>query len=269
MIAVQPTGSRQEMWLRGLGPEVTLLDVIKSLAVIIMICDHIGAYFFDQIEWFRAIGRIGLPVWFFLAGYSRSQRIPRPLWMGTIILIGVDLVTCQPILPLNALVGILCIRLVMDKIDRYVLGKFEIMAAVIILLLLSLLLPVYPFEYGAEAILLAISGHLARKNPGRHWFYHLFCLSIVLGCETIDFEFSWPAEILMVVGLGTMFAILLHLHRLPRVVSVRPNGVVAAMMRLGGRYTLEIYVLHITIFCVLAFFLYPDARACFQLMPVY
>ena len=260
---------------RGMGACITRLDIIKTLAVLIMICDHVGAYFFDDINLYRVIGRIGLPVWFFLAGYGKGRQIPPILWGGGIFLILVDLVTCQAILPVNALVSIMVIRLSVDFIGRHFLRKADTMIALYLILLLGILLPVDLFEYGAVGVFLGITGYLVRQSSdafpdrllGPYWPSHLFCLVIALAVQIINFEFNLTESLVMSAGLSMMFAWLVMMHKTPWQIPVR-SGALATILRLGGRYTLEIYVIHITLFCVLAFFLYPDARACFQMMPV-
>lgn len=253
---------------RGMGAAVTLLDVLKTLAVLIMICDHVGAYFFPDVPLYRVIGRFGLPVWFFMMGYARGRHIPWQLWGGGLFLIAIDLVTCQAVLPLNALVSMVFIRWSLDFFDRWFLQKFETAFALIIGLVLTVLTPVNPFEYGAIGLLLAFSGLKARQAPGKNWFFHGFVFLLTVAVQIIDFESTLMESILMVAGAGSIYMILLMLYRLPRHVGINPSSWWAAGLRLGGRYTLEIYVLHIALFCIVAFFLYPDARACFQLMPV-
>ena len=42
-----------------LPAEITSYDLLKAAAVIIMIIDHVGYYFFIDEMWWRAVGRIG------------------------------------------------------------------------------------------------------------------------------------------------------------------------------------------------------------------
>jgi hypothetical protein len=253
---------------RGMGAAVTQLDVIKTLAVAIMICDHVGAYFFDNIDLFRSIGRIGLPVWFFLAGYGKARQLPFLLVAGAIFLVGVDVVTCQAILPLNALISIIVVRYSMDFIAAHFLKKWDMLFLLCAVMALLLLLPFELFEYGPMAFMLGISGYLARHYPGKYfgkyWGYHLYALGVVMAAQIINFEFDWINTLVMLIGFTMMFGWLLSMHR----IALPANVFYGAVWRFGGRYTLEIYVVHITLFCIAAFFLFPDARTCFQILPV-
>jgi hypothetical protein len=50
-------------------------DFIKVLAIVIMIIDHVGYYLMDDNPWFRMVGRIGLPMWYFLIGYVNKLKV--------------------------------------------------------------------------------------------------------------------------------------------------------------------------------------------------
>jgi len=99
------------LFLRDRALWITRLDILKSVALLIMIIDHLGYYFFpDQILW-RAIGRAGLPVWFFLAGYSRPTRLWEPsLILGGSLICLAKVMFFGQALPLNALFSILIVH---------------------------------------------------------------------------------------------------------------------------------------------------------------
>ena len=66
---------------QSLPKELTSYDLLKSLAVILMICDHIGYFFFPEEMWFRTLGRLCLPIWFFLIGYARGDEVSKLFWI--------------------------------------------------------------------------------------------------------------------------------------------------------------------------------------------
>ena len=95
---------------KALPREITSYDLLKTFAVVIMLIDHIGAYFFPEVLWWRAIGRIGFPIWFFLVGHASGRDLPFKLWGSALLLVGANFVTGMAIFPLNALVTIILIR---------------------------------------------------------------------------------------------------------------------------------------------------------------
>ena len=91
--------------LKKLPVEVTYLDILKTVAIILMIIDHIGYYFFPENYWFRAIGRACVPVWFFLIGYANTRELPNRLLIAALILALADLILFQRVFSLNILVS--------------------------------------------------------------------------------------------------------------------------------------------------------------------
>lgn len=243
-----------------LPTDLTSLDLLKSLAVIIMVIDHMGAYFFPDL-WFRAVGRIGFPVWFFLAGYSSGRGVPEKLLIGAVILVAADVVLGFGVLPVNALFTIMAIRLLIDPIMKPVVEKklsIWVVAAVLVA-------AIYPStqlaEYGSMGIITAIFGYLVRHREKvadekmiTHYMYFSLITFVVL--QQILFGFSWLQ--IAVVTLGTL-AIRLCLLNLkvvtfPRL-SAKLPGFAEWSLKFMGRRTLEIYVAHLLVFKFVAIYL--------------
>ena len=70
------------------GREVNTHDLVKVLATIVMIIDHIGLYFVDNNDWFRIIGRLAAPLFFMLVGASGAYHQKKELIVYTFILMG-------------------------------------------------------------------------------------------------------------------------------------------------------------------------------------
>ena len=45
-------------------------DLLKFIALIVMMIDHSGAFILQDMPYLRAIGRVGIPIWFFFVGYN-------------------------------------------------------------------------------------------------------------------------------------------------------------------------------------------------------
>ena len=164
-----------------LPAELTSYDLIKALAVVIMVTDHIGMYFFPDVLWWRAVGRIGFPVWFFFAGYSLNRTIPPRVVVAGVALLVSNYVTGLGFFPLNALFSIMAIWLTIDRCMKPVMeGRLSIWALSAILFVL--ILPTYFLcEYGTQALITAIFGYLVRhrdkvKNENFIIGYMIFAL---------------------------------------------------------------------------------------------
>src|SRR5690606_10698014 len=95
---------------------LTSYDLIKAAAVLLMIVDHVGYYFFPDQDWFRVFGRMCVPIWFFLIGYARSRDLSLPLWIGLAALVVANMIAGMSIFPLNVLGTMILVRLVLDRV---------------------------------------------------------------------------------------------------------------------------------------------------------
>ena len=72
---------------KNLPRDLTSYDFLKAVAVLLMVIDHVGFYFYPDQQWFRVFGRLCVPIWFFLIGYARSRDLSLYLWGGMILLV--------------------------------------------------------------------------------------------------------------------------------------------------------------------------------------
>ena len=256
---------------KPLPKEITSYDLLKAAAVIIMIIDHIGFYFFSDEMWWRAIGRIGFPIWFFLVGYARSRDFSPRLWAGAIILVIANFAVGMYVLPLNALFTIIAIRLLIDPLVRmsmvnlYALFSFSVV-------LMFLILPTNMIsEYGTQALIMAMFGYLVRnremlKNaPAILNAYMVFALGTFLLMQHTVFYFS-PVQ-WYVMGGGTFFVMgVLFFFKsvtFPKLTQALPHFM-TFIIQLMGRRTLEIYVFHLLLFKAMVFIMYPELYGLFD-----
>ena len=256
---------------KHLPVDITAYDLVKAFAVIIMIIDHTGHYFFPDDLWWRAVGRIGFPVWFFLAGYATGKEIsPRLVW-GSLILLGANIVVGLPLLPLCALVTIILIRLLMDRVMEPVLaGKISIW--VIAIAMLVLVIPTNAItEYGSQAFITAMFGYLVRHRkelPNETYLirFMIFALLSFVIMQQLYYGFTVPQFMFMI--MGTML-IRLWLYNFegketyPRLSQKLPAAFKFPITFMG-RHTLEIYVVHLIVFKASAMMIGMDGYGLFS-----
>jgi len=243
-----------------LPQEVTHLDLIKSFAVLVMIVDHIGYYFFPEQGWFRAIGRIGFPVWFFMIGYALSRELAGKLCVGALVLLAADIGLRLPIFPLNALFTIILLRLLIDPFVGVILRSRYIFWLSAILMALSYVFSNLITEYGTMALLFAVAGYLTRHRESVHAnsfmtdvdyrLFMIFCVVSYCFLQTAQFNFVETQIIVISMSVAVMMFVLSNMRPMvfPKI-SVVPRGTVLKFM---GRKTLEIYVAHLLLFKVIA-----------------
>jgi len=251
--------------LSSYSPDLTSYDLIKSFAVIIMVIDHIGYYFFPDQEWWRAIGRIGFPIWFFLVGHATGRGLPWKLTVGAVFLVALDAATGIAVLPMNALVTIIIIRLCIDPVMNFALkSKLHLWGLSAVLFIL--IIPTMEYtEYGTLGLITAMFGYMVRhkvsikEQTGSDDIVFQFMIyayiSFILMMQLL-FGFSMPALAFMAAGT---FCVRIYLYAFFKKesypsLSKKTPWVVQSALQLMGRYTLEIYVIHIVIFQLFALY---------------
>jgi hypothetical protein len=247
---------------KALPNAVTSYDLLKTFAVITMIIDHIGYYFFpEQLEW-RVVGRMSMPVWMFLIGYAKTRDIPDVLWIGATILVVANIIVGMPILSLNILFGIILVRLTLDKVAQIMLSS----NAFIFLGLVFMVLAFFPtnaiIEYGTFCYMFAIFGFVVRNNHfsenGLVIFimtmalFYLLLQKIVMGMDQTE---------LYVMGvLVTALIWFLQYFKSKEFTDFTQKAppLISDTLKFMGRNTLEIYVIHLLAFKIIAFFVMPD-----------
>lgn len=238
--------------------ELTSYDVLKFFAVVIMIIDHVGYYFYPEVAAFRAIGRIGFPVWFFLVGYASGRAIDWRLMVGAVILIATSAMVGVYIFPLSALVTIMAIRLVLDRVMGVMLRNGLTFAGVAALLFLLIEPTGHLVEYGTQGLILAAFGYIVRHKPvvpglGGAQETGLYAMLFAAGSFMFIQQnvFHFPLPMLLLCLSGTLLVcVALYLFR--PVVVPGTAGWWSWPVRMAGRHTLFIYVAHLVAFRVAA-----------------
>ena len=146
------------------GSDITSHDVLKCAAIFFMTLDHIGFFFFPQDLWWRVLGRICVPIWFFLLGYSRPSSPRKELLWLSLSMIVVDIILVSPIFPINILATI--------YVARYVVNYMAIKDKDIFMLLIFtvsalMLVPMSErfVEYGTLVFFFSLAGYYQRFFP--------------------------------------------------------------------------------------------------------
>ena len=254
------------------GKEATTHDVIKWIALIIMTIDHIGAYLYPDALWLRAIGRITFPVWFFLVGYSKHQKIDH-YFIGIAMLVSIASAgSFYTIFPQNALVSIifcrLFIRFLQKKGAEFTFKKLWLIVFIAANPIVFFLL-YNTFEYGSLAICYALMGHLVRLHNDGHStsrstsLFYLFIYVLFIAAQFSVYPFDLAQKIFVVVGTA---AVVWYLSRY----TVRPVPTLSSMPALRGfitftsRYSLEYYLVHRAAFQIASLWVNPQHQHVFS-----
>lgn len=234
-------------------PAATTTDALKAVALGLVFVDHIGHYLLEDWAILRVIGRLGVPIFFFLIGFAKSRGMPGRWLIFGLGLTLVDYFWTGDIseTQLSILFNFATIRLALPLIEREVLASPWRLAALAMLLALLIIPADRLIEYGTVGWLLALAGLLQRRYLDRpearegaeRLIYGIAALAVFLADEINDYGFTLPHGLLLAAGLA---AVGLVLHRFRRGDLARqPGARLGAAMRFCGRYSLEIYAAQI------------------------
>ncbi|MDB5593789.1 MAG: hypothetical protein JWM36_750 [Hyphomicrobiales bacterium] len=234
-------------------------DWLKAAALLFVTLDHIGLYVAEADEWWRVIGRLAAPIFFFLIGYARTRSVP----LGWIVL-GVALTLLDSwgddwkwVAP-NILLNFALLRLALPPPEQWRhVRLFEYLALTAVLVLCVAFVGRL-VEYGAEGWLWALFGLCQRAyddygcgngRNGRRFVAAFVAVAAYLVTEPHDFWFA-PAQVaVLTVLVGWLAFALLNYHRGES--KFQPPRAMALALRFLGRHTLALYGLQLVIFEIL------------------
>ncbi len=251
---------------------ITSYDLLKSLALILMIIDHTGYFFFayDEIDpdqgvlWFRVLGRLCVPIWFFLIGYARTTDVPLKWWAAAFIVLFSKMLAGQYILPLNIIFTLMAARYIRPWVMERVFYSPEMMRGMFFLLALGALPTGVFIEYGSIVMLFTVFGYMVRNRKEltidkkyQYLFvlasFFVFFFSQGLALPTL----SYSQTVFMFAGFIFIAVLLAKFRPATYPQMTKRLGFLKYLIFLTGRRTLEIYVLHLFIFRMVAMYLYP------------
>lgn len=140
-------------------------DLIKLIAIILMVIDHLGLYIFPEMHFFRAIGRYSMPIFCFFAGYNlkNKARIEILVYGLALYAISVFLVFGK-FVETNILVPIFLGQVYLILFQKQ-LDNFFIVCIHFIILAVLWSWTYFIFDYGTLVIAVMLLGFVARQKP--------------------------------------------------------------------------------------------------------
>lgn len=244
-------------------------DTIKFLALMTMIIDHFGLYVIPNFLECRAVGRVAMPLFLFLVGYTHnSDKKTRYsiLFYGLILYFfnyffyvwvsGGDFLVIKGIMPANILITIFISRYVLTLLAKCVKDAYNLIG----LMILSLALYIFTspfFEYGTLAFLFAMSGKLIRTKQFGVIVSNTFLISTILfytAIQSLMFSFDILSVIIFsVLMVGVMILMCAYTFK---TISIS-NNMADCTIKFISRYSLQIYVIHVVLFKLYNAVIYP------------
>lgn len=225
---------------------VSSTDWFKLVGIAAFLIDHYGLFFVLDDTWWRIIGHIAAPIFFFFIGFARARAVPASWIIWGLVLTGINW-WIDDDLTLNILLNFALMRFALRFIDRVAstplrLGVFAVVSV--------LVLPVFGefFDYGAQGWLWGLFGYAQRTwRDGdlafaKARFIFAFIAAFIYAFVEIE---TYDLEGLDAFGLSAIILVLtLALLRFDRNVSaLQPPATLAPIIVWLSRYSLEIYAI--------------------------
>lgn len=253
----------------GYGQPGTL-DLLKLVAVVAMIVDHVGLYFLPEQPLLRVLGRPAAVIFGFLIGYSASTRVP-PSWVG----LGLGLSYLESAVKdgdgdedtaegsdgtdngaaLDILIALALTRIVMPFFAWLHGVRVWLLVPAACLLGLAAQATNSYFEYGTEIAVVALLG-LARRLDDGSTVSRLTMLALAgvglatVGLQAVQF-FAFEGA-MRYGAIAVIAATLIGLIGFERRALPMMPLVLAKPLCFAGRTTLWIYAVHVAAFQLIA-----------------
>lgn len=233
------------------GRDLNSHDLVKIVAVGLMVVDHVGQFLLPDNLWFRVIGRGAAPLFFFLIGYDNRLHITTSLITYGLILSFIGAVIWNHAW-FNILITFIFSYFVLIQFPP---ENLSTPTKIICFILLSVLngFSMGYLEYGFLGILWMYSARLcALKDPyAGIWLCATAVVYLFWG--EASFHFSSQPELLLTfaVIMGLMWGIMLNFEM--RTYSVK--GIFRLPGLILSRYSLEIYFYHLLLLQAIGLYL--------------
>lgn len=240
-------------------------DILKVIAIVFMIIDHIWYFFFPHLIILRILGRISMPIFLFLVWYNNSSHISRSLLLSR-IMVELSLFSYHYYHHTGYVISILWSIIITKQIHRYyryyhLTEKSKIILSIsfiIIVLLINNILIQY-LDYWWSAIAIGLCGLLARiwlwNIISKISIYLTYVIVWIFYCiqQIMTFWiYKWSNFLLFII---LMIMVILLLSWLPYNKIHYEWYWRSKSILWISKHSLEIYIIHILIFICILYFL--------------
>lgn len=232
--------------------EFNSYDLLKVIAIITMIIDHIGLFFYPDISSFRVIGRISYPLFAFCIGYNQKYKLDNTLIMLAVIMCLTHVIIWPKlggmvkvsILNSSILPSIIITRILLNYTSHMIKANNMYLWAFILWFFAFSSNSI--FQYGTAGIVLTICGYLssALKNSKEYRTFLYINLILYVGFEYSLFRINLFGLLIFIFEFYILSIILKNFSIIP--INI-PKTLEKALL-LTSRYALIIYFVHFQIF---------------------
>ena len=222
------------------------VDIWKFFAIITMLIDHIGFFFFPENDYFRAIGRASAPIWLYFVGLHFNKG--NDIKLASFCLAMVAAISFAKGSPdfNNILISIILYKLLLRIFDKNnILEKIHY-GAILWLCICLTLITVSMMQYGSVGFMFALCGFMKAKQFSNEKIRISFIITCIfyIALSIATFELN-IAQSLITVTLVS-FALLKLYHY-----EFKTFGFKSAPIMFLSRYSMEVYFAHYLLFTII------------------
>lgn len=237
--------------------EFNSYDLLKVIAIIAMVVDHLGLFLFQDSEFLRVIGRVAFPLFIFCVGYNLKYSFDRTLFLLAIIMLCLSFIFSKGeyfyyrVFGSSVLFAIIFVRFCIAHLIPILNSKNIVFITII--LWAANFVSYQLIQYGTSGIILGLCGYLIRQdskfveNKSLYLLLNLILYACFNGLYMRYSLFGWVLLSLEVIVMHKMM-----LHFSIREIDIQGKNI----FKFIARNSLIIYFVHYEVFALLAFYKY-------------
>jgi TraX protein len=145
-----------------MGKQTNYQDLLKLGAIVTMVVDHLGVYFFPEMMTLRMIGRYAMPIFGFFVGYNFKNSVNfHILFYGVILYLISTVFIIEAFFSANILISLFLGQLYLFFFQEQLRNLTKGWLHFIILVILSPF-TLYLFDYGSLVIGIIVIGYMVK-----------------------------------------------------------------------------------------------------------
>lgn len=233
-----------DKWLPFLyryGREVNTHDIIKIVAILLMLVDHVGLYLFDNNITMRMFGRGAAPLFYFLIGYSGKLNCKKRLYFYGFILSLTGIFYFEKTFWFNILYTFILAHIIMQYFPAKKTPLWGLLSIFIVLFMCHFFTISY-IEYGTSGILITLCANWIKEEVPLATFLMTLVLAIHFMWQALGFDLL--STFYHALGISVIAVLSWHLFTNYRLMDIPcPKGLKIPALFIS-RYSLDIYFLH-------------------------
>jgi hypothetical protein len=233
--------------------DVNKYDVLKSIAFLFMIIDHIGFFLLPQYIFIRVVGRVSMPIYVILFGMS-CKKPDNLILLMSVMVIAMTKYFSNYFLPINLLLTMYLMSFLLDGAKNFYNSSKKIFIALLIILFPIVIITIYFIEYGLLILYLMLLGVFIKKD--RWDVYDKITVATLYFITIVYYHYTELMQNVPYLCLfflyfsGLVYYLIKNYKFLKNTVTIKNKTLKNAIL-ISSRYSLYLYVFHLLMFNLL------------------